>query len=225
MKNIIKQFSLDKQKVSVLPIYVDKEKIENGNISFDLHARFGWRFVILCVSRLTKEKNLNLALEILALVRQRFPNTGLVIVGSGPEEGKLKLFAKKIGVNRNIAFVGWQEELFSYYKTANVFLQTSLFEGYGLSLVEAGLSNLPVVTSPVGLALELEDNKEAYICPQDDINYFANAIADLIENNSHRENLKVNMKNFLKTHLISKEEYLIKLKKGWEETAETISKS
>src|SRR3989344_5333799 len=57
--------------VKTLPIYVDKEKIENEPIKFDLHARYPWHFIILTVSRLFLAKNLGLALEILALVRQR----------------------------------------------------------------------------------------------------------------------------------------------------------
>ncbi|MEX0919238.1 MAG: glycosyltransferase, partial [Parcubacteria group bacterium] len=41
-----------KAPISVLPIYVDKEKIESAPVTFDLHARYPWRFIILCVSRL-----------------------------------------------------------------------------------------------------------------------------------------------------------------------------
>jgi len=78
-------------KVSVLPIYVDREKIENAKITFDLHARYPWHFILLAVSRLAPEKNLSLAINALAFIRERFPDTGLVIVGSGPEEKVLKL--------------------------------------------------------------------------------------------------------------------------------------
>src|SRR3989344_1397951 len=65
--------------VSVLPIYVDKKKIEDAKLSLDLHARYGWHFILLAVSRLAPEKNLSTAIEALALARTRFPDTGLVI--------------------------------------------------------------------------------------------------------------------------------------------------
>ena len=208
--------------INVLPIFVEREKIENVPILFDLHSRFSWRFVLLTVSRLTEEKNLPLALETLALIKQKFPDTGLVIVGAGPEEKSLKSKVKSLKLENNVAFEGWQENLASYYKTANVFVQTSFFEGYGLSLVEAGLSGLPVVTTSVGLALELENGKEAYICPLGKAEYFAGAILDLLENNQKRQNLAVNMKNFLNNHLLSKEEYLNQLKNNWEGTASKV---
>jgi glycosyltransferase involved in cell wall biosynthesis len=148
-------------------------------------------------------------------------------VGSGPEENKLKALAKELGVEKNVAFEGWKEDLHSYYKTANTYIQTSRFEGYGMSLVEAGLAGLPIVTTKVGVAGDFENGKEAYICPfgstQEQVGWFANAIADLIDNNQHRENLRINMKNFLERTLLPKKEYLSQLKKNWEETAGSVS--
>lgn len=208
-----------KNKVFVLPIFVEKEKIENGRISFDLHARYGWRFVMLSVARLSPEKNLGMAIRVLAKVREKFPDTGLVIVGSGPEQGLLESTVRKLGQQGFVEFAGWQDDLASYYKTANAYLQTSFFEGYGLSLVEAGLSNLPVVTTPVGIARELENGKDAYICDVNDEAGFVRSIIDLIENNFKRENLHTNMKRALENKLISKEEYLKRLGENWEREA------
>ncbi len=56
---------LTKAHISVLPIYVDRERIENAKLSFDVHARYGWHFIILAISRLTEEKNLSLRERIL----------------------------------------------------------------------------------------------------------------------------------------------------------------
>lgn len=205
--------------ISVLPIYVDRERIEGGKINFDIHTRYPWQFILLAVSRLTPEKNISLALETLALVRKTFPETGLLIVGSGEEEGKLKSLVKKLGLVGAVEFAGWQEDLASFYKTANAFIQTSLFEGYGLSLVEAGLSGLPVLTTPVGIAQELEHGKDAYIYPVGHPELFAQGIVDLIENNQKRENLRINLKRTLESKLLSKEDYLSAMKSGWEAVA------
>jgi len=220
---LVRNFSYDEARISVLPIYVDKEEIEEGKVVFDLHARFGWHFILLSVSRLAPEKNLPMALEVLKKVHNFFPTTGLVIVGAGSEEGALKSLTKKLKLENNVAFVGWQENLASYYKSANMFIQTSNFEGYGLSLVEAGLSGLPIVTTAVGIANDLENGKEAYVCPVGDAEYMFKAVYDLIENNQKRQSLAINMKNFLKTNLSSKEEYLTQLKNNWEKTASRVS--
>src|SRR3989344_1155252 len=85
-------------KISVLPIYVDREPIENAKLSFDVHARYSGHFIILCVARLEPEKNLELALQTLSLVRKTFTDVGMIIVGSGREESHLKSYAKKLGL-------------------------------------------------------------------------------------------------------------------------------
>lgn len=220
---IMDVYEVEEKKISVLPIYIDKEKILKGKIDFDLHSKFGWHFILLMITRLTPEKNIPFALEILKKVVERFPTTGMVIVGEGPLEESLKNYSYKIGIEKNVTFVGRQNELFSYLHTANAFLQTSKYEGYGMALIEAGLSGLPVITTPVGFANELENGKNAYIGPIDNTEYFKDAIIDLIENNSMRENLKLNMKNTLESKLISKEEYLKKIQDGWNDTAKKIS--
>lgn len=210
------------QKVFVLPIFVDKNRLMPAPISFDAHARYGWRFIILSVGRLEPEKNVGLAIEALSIVRQTFPEAGLLVIGSGSEEKGLKLLVRKYNLEGHVEFLGWQNDLTSFYKTSNVFIQTSYFEGYGLSLVEAALAGLPVVTTSVGIAQELENGRDAYICAQNDANAFAEAIIDLMGNNFKRENLQINLRRTLESKLISKVDYLSAIKLAWERCASMV---
>ncbi|OGI80411.1 hypothetical protein A2W43_03235 [Candidatus Nomurabacteria bacterium RIFCSPHIGHO2_12_40_11] len=209
-------------EISVLPIYVDREKIENSHVTSNLHTRYPWRFILLAVSRLAPEKNLSLVIKILARVREKFPDIGLVIVGSGSEENRLKTLVKRLKLEDAVAFAGWQNDLASFYKTADAFIQTSLFEGYGLSLVEAGLSGLPVITTPVGIAIELAHGKDAYIYPHDHPELFVEGIIALIENNQERKNLKINLQKTLESKLLSREDYMAKIRDGWESIATKV---
>jgi glycosyltransferase involved in cell wall biosynthesis len=208
-----------KPKVYVLPISVNRERAESGAVRFDAHARYGWRFVLLVVARLSPEKDLGTALKALARVRSKYPDTGIVFVGSGPEEKKLKSLARDLGLAANAEFAGWQTDIASFYKTSNAFIQTSLFEGYGLALVEAGLNGLPAVTTPVGIAAELENGKNAYLCEPGDADCFAASIVDLIENNFKREAFALNMKKTLESKLISNGEFLKQLGEKWASVA------
>jgi glycosyltransferase involved in cell wall biosynthesis len=211
--------AMTKASIAVLPIYVDKERIENAPISFDVHARYPGRFIVLAASRLTGEKDLGTALEAVALVRQAYPDTTLLIAGSGPEEGKLKALARKLGIEGAVSFAGWQDDLASFYKTASAFIQTSLFEGYGLALVEAGLSGLPVIATPVGIARELKAGEEFLACPPQRPDLFAQALRELIEHNAKRESLGAALKQTLERKLISKEQYLEDMGAQWGEIA------
>lgn len=182
------------ENVYTLPIFVDQRRIM-GEPKFDLHKKYGFKFVSLMVSRLTEEKDIGLALDAFKIVRKTNKNVGLVIVGSGP---------KKFEEQEGVVFVGWEEDLASYYKTADVFIQTSKFEGYGLSLVEAGLCGLSVITTPVGIATELKSLTLA-----NTVDEFTAAMLEALDNP------KRGLKEELETKILKKEEYLDKLKNNW----------
>jgi glycosyltransferase involved in cell wall biosynthesis len=213
-----------KGEIAVLPIYVDRKAIEEAKTGFDVHARFGWNFVLLSVARLTPEKNLGVMIRALKRVRQYYPRVGLVFVGEGTERSKLEALARSLGQKDSVAFVGWQTDTVSFYRTSDVFLQTSKFEGYGMALIEAGLSGLPVITTKVGIAEELEDGRDVITCPQDDDEELFKAIYELIGNNIMRQMLKMNLLTTLKEKLMSQEEYVDRIKDNWKKTAAKIAR-
>jgi glycosyltransferase involved in cell wall biosynthesis len=79
------------------------------------------------------------------------------LFGNGSEKDKLKIKSKKLNLEKSIIFESWakQEVLISYYKTANLFLSTSLFEGYGMTLIEAKTAGSPIVSTDIGIAKEI----------------------------------------------------------------------
>jgi glycosyltransferase involved in cell wall biosynthesis len=139
----------------VLPIFVDTKSLQEGEPLYNLHDRFPqFSKIILMVGRLTKEKDYPLAFEVLGLALKSESKLGLVIAGAGPERDRLLVLAKSLGLDQHIIFLGWQTDLLSLYKTADVFLHTSRYEGYGLVLLEAAAAGLPVVSRPVGIMSE-----------------------------------------------------------------------
>jgi len=220
---LVEKFDLSPTLIDVLPIYVDRKKVYDGKISFDSHARYGFDPVILTVARLAAEKKLNKALDVMAKLRTYFPKAGLVIVGDGPERPKLESQARASGVGANVVFAGWQEDLASYYGTADMYLQTSAYEGYGLSLVEAGLSGLAAVSTPVGIADELENGKDIIICPQDDPDFMFKAIYDLASNPGERESLGRHLKDTLQKKMLAKSAYLECFKEMLERASKKVS--
>lgn len=152
---------------NILPIFIDAEEIKNTSPLFDLHEKYPqFDRVILMTSRLSKEKNIELAIDAMSEVVKKYPKTGLIIVGSGPEESSQRSKVKSQRLDSNVIFEGWQSDTVSYYKTADLFLNTSNYEGYGLSLVEAAVSGCPIVTTDVGVAPELKKGgAKISICP------------------------------------------------------------
>lgn len=155
---LVSRLGIDGSKITVRPIAVDVMKIKNAVVTVDLHRKYPqFDKIVLMASRLTAEKNISLALTAWTEVQRNCPGAGLVIVGNGPKEKALKSMAEKLGIGKSVAFEGWADQgtLVSYYKTADLFLNTSLFEGYGMTLVEAKAAALRTVSTDVGIAREI----------------------------------------------------------------------
>ena len=207
------QISLEyKQDHFALP-KLQQEKILNNPVLKKIHDILWDRFTQELKKFNDQAQNLLTKTEHLIIFYQD-PKTPGLLLDLPP-----KLTAEAV---EKIEFVGWQNDLASFYKTANVFVQTSFFEGYGLSLIEAGLYGLPIITTPVGIAQELEHGKDAFIYPVGNPELFAQGVVDLIENNYKRENLRTNMKHTLDIKLISRADYLAQIKDDWASIATNI---
>lgn len=216
-RSIQKRFSDRKLDITTLPIYVDADRLVKLLPSFDVHDKYKeFKFIILMVSRLTCEKNIGLAIQAMSEVVKKEPNAGLVVVGEGPESNKLKVRSEKLKVSNNVKFEGWVDDLVSYYKTADLYLLTSDYEGYGRTVVEALACNLPVLMTDVGVSGEsVFDGVNGIIFPVSEFLGLASGIIDLIQSKKAYEELKKNAK--LPTPMPSKEEYLERYKKSFED--------
>lgn len=209
-------------RIEVLPIFIDISYLQNVQPKFDIHEKYPqFNFIILTAGRLTKEKNVALAIDVFASVVKTYQKTGLVIVGEGKEKNRLRSLVRKHGISDNVIFEPWQDDddLISYYKTANLFLLTSSYEGYGRAPIEAAACGIPIVTSDVGIVASVfKEQKDEFICPVDDEGCFTQRILHFIEKNESRLFFKFNVKEHIED-LVSetKEEYLENFKRGIEQ--------
>lgn len=145
-------FKVSDSKIDVLPIFTDIAKIQNTPPTFDLKKKYPqFDFLILMLSRLEPEKNISLALDTLLIVKKNFSRIGMVIVGEGSQKAKLESLVESLGLKENVVFEPWKDDAFSCYKTADIFLSTSDYEGYGLTLIEAAILGCPIVCFDVGV--------------------------------------------------------------------------
>lgn len=197
--------------VDVLPILA-----EHVNLNIEPKHFPGFDKTILMVSRLTSEKNIGLAIDAMAEVVKKHPKTGLVIVGDGPEREALKLKTKNYKLQTNVRFEGWQKDTAPYYKSADIFLLTSWYEGWGMSAVEAMQYGAAVIMTDVGLAGEvIEDGNSGLVIPVGDKNALVGAILRLLENDVLRRNLIESAAKKVK-ELPSAEEYYQRMVDSWQ---------
>jgi glycosyltransferase involved in cell wall biosynthesis len=101
--------------------------------------------VIVTVCRLTKEKGLDVLFQALSLLK--FKNYKLLIAGDGIEKLKLKQLSEKLNISNKIKYFGFLKDINPLLKLSNLYVNTSYFEGFPNSVVEAINHGIPVICS------------------------------------------------------------------------------
>ncbi len=150
--------------VFVIPRSVEPKVFDRHPVTdpFDARAPRGGR--LLCVCRHTREKNIERLIEIFARhVAPRAPKATLTLVGDGPDHGAFRALSQRWGVDDRVFFPG--EEPLSrvpdYYRSADLFVYTSLSETYGQVISEAGWCGLASVAlnDGMGVCSQISDGR------------------------------------------------------------------
>ncbi len=145
----------NKPFIHVLPVFVDIKEIQKKVLAAKSLNFENYFPVVLNVSRLEKEKNVSLAIRSFAKLLKRCDRALFVIAGEGSKRKELESLVKYLGVQERVMFVGFQNDLSSLYKSSHVLLSTSLYEGFGMSILEAASVGLPIISTNVGIAREI----------------------------------------------------------------------
>lgn len=167
-------------KIRYVPsMYIDLEKFKPLETSK--------KYDFITVARLEKNKGIPGLLRAIALIKKTKPDVSILIVGAGPLEKPLKFLTEKIGLSKNVSFSGWvsEEEKIKLLRESRVFVNSSFNEGGPRSAVEAMACGLPIVTTRVGLMLDIvEDGKNGFFC-----DWNPNDMADVLVRTIHNDHL------------------------------------
>lgn len=156
---------------------------------------------VLIVSRLEDtQKRISLALKVWKYVEQdpELQEWTLKIVGHGIYEKKYKEYVRRHNLQR-VLFEGIQKPE-KYYQEASIFMMTSAFEGWGLTLTEAQqFGCVPIAfNSYSSLTDIITDSKSGYIIPNNQIKEYVKKLTYLMKNRNIREQLAINSINSCK---------------------------
>lgn len=140
--------------------------------------------LIGAVSRLTVHKGHEFLFRAMKEVtkKQKHICAKLLVIGSGDEEHNLKELAYKLNLEKNILFFGVRKNIPDLMKAMDIFVHPSLFEPFGITIVEAMYSGLPVVATNVGGIPEIvKDGETGLLVSPRDYGALADALLRLIE--------------------------------------------
>ena len=150
---------------------------------------------IVSVGRLVKQKAFSLAIEVCSELKQNNIYVNWFILGEGRERKNLENLIKTNNLQDTFFLLGATDNPYPYINACDIYVQTSLFEGLGISLIEAAFLNKPIVTTNFPTAYTIiEHEKTGLICEMN-----ANAIAKSIERLIKDENLSNYFVNNLQT--------------------------
>lgn len=139
------------------------------------------------VARLSPQKRPELAIDLLARLRGRFPDLYLVLAGSGPLEATLRAQAERLGVTPWVIFTGFIDDVHELMPALDLHLLMSRNEGFGIATVEAMACGVPAVATDVpGSADILRGCAGGMLIPAQDLDAAATAVGDLLADPARR---------------------------------------
>ena len=129
------------------------------------------------VARLEPVKGVEYFVRAVPALAAEFPRAKFIIVGDGSERPRLARLADELGAMDRIVFAGHHDDALAWMSALDVFVQPSLNEGLGRTLIEASLLGIPTVASAVcGIPDVVLDGRTGYLVPSRDAARLARAV-------------------------------------------------
>lgn len=156
---------------------------------------------LIYAGRLAKVKNLGCVVHAVKQIEDNI-NVKLrfQILGEGPEKESLKNLVTELDVKSEINFIGYVDDVRSWYRNSDIFILPSYYEGISIALLEAMAEALAVIVTNVGGNSEIvESDVSGIVVEFDDVDGLGDAITKLACNDDLRRKLQINGFNTVKT--------------------------
>jgi glycosyltransferase involved in cell wall biosynthesis len=187
-------YGLSLEKIKVLPNWIDlgvTEKYKEDEVRRKLlippHAK-----IILFVHRISKRKGAHHLPEILKGLTDK--NVVLLIVGTGPEQGRVESLMGQYGLGERVRFLGSvpHKDIARYFAAADIFLMPSEEEGFPHVLLESMAFGVPFVASRVGGVSDIvPESAKQFLVPPGDIMGYTDALRALLGESEKKHNERV----------------------------------
>lgn len=182
--------SIYKKKIDhIVPLGIEPSQFQQLNPSW---VRRKYNFtnqnkVIITSNKLHHRKRVDLLIKALSFVKKEITETKALILGTGPEEQNLKSLTKKLELDDTIVFCGHiGDKIPDYYASADLYVHTGKNEPFGLSVIEAQMACIPVVSVAEGEPLRTVIENKTGLFSKAEPKDLAEKIITLLKNDSLR---------------------------------------
>lgn len=179
-----------KKKVTVIYNGINVNSIPTSKKSQQIFSKNNTDFVIGNAGRLVNQKRQDLLIDLAVNLKKKGYNIKILIAGEGKNKSDLIKYSHEKNVQDMVHFLGYVENMGSFYKNIDVFVLTSQWEGFGYVLAEAMLFKNPVVAFDISSNPELiTDGINGYLVEYEDIEKLTEKIILLQKNKSIRNQM------------------------------------
>lgn len=200
---------VESNKYEFLPNFIEYEKILSSNKN--LRKEFGIKeneFIIGTVGRFIPIKNQKLILEIAKNIKvENNIDFKILLVGDGDLKDELQRQVKDLGIEDKVIFTGYRKDVYDLVNIMDVFVLPSLFEGFGMVVVEAQVAGVPCIISDViPEEVNLKMGLVQKVSLKDEVNIWVKKVLDVRNDKIHNKEIIENslVKNgFMKDDIIN----------------------
>ena len=203
IKKVLMDIGIPEEKIRYIPSAFDKDRIDRKGSSLYLFNEFRLSHPIIgTIAHLTDHKGHIYLLKAIPYILRDFPEATFLIVGKG-ELGKfLRKVARKLGIEKNVIFTGFREDIPEILSILDIFVLPSYMEGLGSILLEAQYVGIPVVSTFAGGIPEVVKNGETgLLVPPKDSKSLSKAIIGLIKDRKRKEKFSEEAKKWARNFL------------------------
>lgn len=169
---LVERYGISARKVTVIHNAVDTGRLQPLEIPKNPHSLF-------YVGRIDKRKGVEFLIRSMSLVVQAVPDAQLLVGGKGSHLQRMKSLVRQLGLERNVTFLGFvpDNELNALYNQAQCVVVPSIFEGFGITVIEAIAAGTRVVGTDVdGIREILNSGEYGRLVPYGDQRALADAV-------------------------------------------------
>lgn len=229
-QDLIKNFGIPVSHITVIHNPIDIEKITELSKE-PIEATYQHIFkhpVIINIGRLSEQKGQWHLLQAFHALKKTHPDAKLVILGEGYYEPYIKKVYHSLDLEKDVHFLGWQENPFKFLARSRIFVLSSLWEGLGNVIIEAMACGLPVISfdcpsgprdilapksNPLRQTSTLEQSEFGILTPIGNEDVLTDAMTQLLSddhlNKYYQTQSRLRAKDFSISHIINQYESLI----------------
>jgi glycosyltransferase involved in cell wall biosynthesis len=190
--NEVRNFGIQKlgiapEKIITIPNGINPELYAEGN-RHKVREELGIETeipTIGTIGRIHRQKGMDIFIRAAGAIRVKIPNLRVIVVGEGPEEGKLRSLVRELGLSDSVIFTGLRQDIPDLLAGMDLFVLASRWEGMPNVILEAMAAGRAVVASDTGGARELvQQGETGILVPVEDVEALSSAIMNLLVKSS-----------------------------------------